>query len=64
MKKPTHEQMMKRPSLWYCDWLDCMKIVYPDITTQENYGNCGEHWTHEINSTGVIRTHYYFLGWL
>lgn len=65
MKKPTHEQMMKRPSLWYCEWLDMLKIVYPDIYTQETFDGLNSDWTDCVsNSTTVIRSHYDFLGWL
>lgn len=67
--KPTHNQMMKRPSLWYNEFLDCLKIVYPDIYTQDTWENFGHiegkgFWTDWANSTSVIRAHYEFLGWL
>lgn len=62
--KPTHEDMMKRPTLWYSEFLDCLKIVYPDIYTQETWDEFKSKWTNETNSTSVIRSHYDFLGWL
>ncbi len=62
MKKPTHIQMMQKPSIWYNEFLDCLKIVHPDIITQDTWEN-GE-WSKSVNSTGVIRSHFEFLGWL
>lgn len=55
-----------RPSLWYCEWLDCLKIIYPDIYTQATYERKDGNWiwTNSVNSTSVIRAHYEFLGWL
>jgi len=66
MKKPTHNQMTKRPSLWYNEYLNSLKIVYPNIIKQDHWHDKGVdgYWTDWTNSTSVIRSHYDFLGWL
>lgn len=53
---------MQRTSLWYNEFLDCLKIVYPDIYTQDTWEH--DRFTNSVNSTSVIRAHYVFLGWL
>lgn len=62
MTKPTHHQMIQRTSLWYNEFLDCLKIVYQDIYTQDTWER--DRFTNSVNSTSVIRAHYIFLGWL